>query len=193
MRAVTGWPSQRLQELFSIEIPIVQAPMAGANLSAMVIAVSEAGGLGSLPCSMLSPEGVREELDAIRRRTQKPINLDFSCHRPPKGGCRCEARWLQRLAPTVAELGVDPQAVQNVPVRAPFDDALFTRCRRVQAAGRQLSRRAAGRAAPGACQEVGAKVISSATTVGEARWLEQHGCDRSSRRGSKPADIAACS
>ena len=177
MRAVTGWPSQRLQELFSIEIPIVQAPMAGANLSAMVIAVSEAGGLGSLPCSMLSPEGVREELDAIRRRTQKPINLNFSCHRPPKVDAALEARWLQRLAPYYAELGVDPQAVQHVPVRAPFDDAL---CTAVEECKPQVVSFHYG--LPDAqllarVKKSGAKVISSATTVGEARWLEQHGCD----------------
>src|SRR5262245_59149059 len=105
MRGVSAWPSQRLQELFSIEIPIVQAPMAGANLSSMAIAVSEAGGLGSLPCAMLSPERVREELEIIRRATSRPINLNFFCHRPPDADAGVEERWRQRLAPYYAELG----------------------------------------------------------------------------------------
>jgi len=177
MRADTAWPSQRLQELFSIEIPIVQAPMAGANLSAMTIAVSEAGGLGSLPCAMLSPERVREELDAIRRRTVKPINLNFSCHQPPRVDTALEARWQQRLRPYYAELGVDPHTVQRVPVRAPFDDALCTVVEEYMPhvvsfhyglPDRQLLTRV---------KKSGAKVISSATTVDEARWLEEHGCD----------------
>ena len=41
------WPDQRIQNLLGIELPIIQAPMAGAGASEMVIAVSEAGGLGS--------------------------------------------------------------------------------------------------------------------------------------------------
>src|SRR5262245_9813776 len=104
MCAVTAWPSQRLQQLFSNEIPLIQAPMAGANLSAMAIAVSEAGGLGSLPCAMLSPDRVREELDAIRSRTTKPINLNFTCHQPPPMDAAREAGWRQRLAPYYMEL-----------------------------------------------------------------------------------------
>ena len=56
------WPDHRIQELLGIELPIIQAPMAGANLSPMAIAVSEAGGLGSLPCAMLSADQMRAEL-----------------------------------------------------------------------------------------------------------------------------------
>ena len=77
------WPDYRIQELLGIELPIIQAPMAGANLSAMAIAVSEAGGLGSLPCAMLSADQMRAELETIRRQTSRPINVNFFCHQPP--------------------------------------------------------------------------------------------------------------
>ena len=77
------WPSSRLQDLFGIDLPIIQAPMAGAQLSAMTIAVSEAGGLGSLPCAMLTAERMRQELDAIRSATSKPFNINFFCHQSP--------------------------------------------------------------------------------------------------------------
>ena len=77
------WLDRRIQSLFGIELPIIQAPMAGSNLSELVIAVSEAGGLGSLPCAMLGEEQMRGELGAIRRRTSKPFNANFFCHTPP--------------------------------------------------------------------------------------------------------------
>ena len=78
------WPDHRILDLFGIEVPIIQAPMAGANSSEMAIAVSEAGGLGSLPCALLSVAQAREELQNIHRRTSRPINLNFFCHRAPR-------------------------------------------------------------------------------------------------------------
>ena len=55
------WPNDRLINLFDIELPIIQAPMAGSAFSEMAIAVSEAGGLGSLACGLLSVEQARRE------------------------------------------------------------------------------------------------------------------------------------
>ena len=71
----------RLTRLFGIEFPIIQAPMAGVQGSALAIAVSEAGGLGSLPCAMLSLEALEAELTEIRANTTKPINVNFFCHK----------------------------------------------------------------------------------------------------------------
>ena len=73
----------RITELFGIELPIIQAPMAGVQGSALAIAVSNAGGLGSLPCAMLSIDAMRAELAAIRTGTDKPFNVNFFCHTPP--------------------------------------------------------------------------------------------------------------
>ena len=72
-----------LQQLFGIELPIVQAPMAGVQGSALAIAVSNAGGLGSLPCAMLAPDKIRQELATIRAQTSRPFNVNFFCHTPP--------------------------------------------------------------------------------------------------------------
>ena len=74
------WPDERVMNLFGIEIPIIQAPMAGSAFSDMVVAVSEAGGLGSLACALLNVEHTRRELEAIRRGTSRPINVNFLCH-----------------------------------------------------------------------------------------------------------------
>ena len=69
------WPDRRLLDLLKIKHPIVQAPMAGAMDWELAAAVSQAGGLGSLPCAMLAPQQVREQVGRIRDRTQKPINV----------------------------------------------------------------------------------------------------------------------
>ncbi len=85
------WPDRRILDLFGIELPIIQAPMAGANGAELVIAVCEAGGLGSLPCAMLAPDQARAELGIIRQRTSRPVNVNFFCHVPPQPDARREA------------------------------------------------------------------------------------------------------
>ena len=104
------WADRRYIDLVGIDHPIVQAPMAGANRSAMAIAVSRAGGLGSLPCAMLNIEQARAELNIIRQQTDRPFNVNFFCHQPPAPDERRERRWRNRLAAYYAELGVDPSA-----------------------------------------------------------------------------------
>src|SRR5690348_16648045 len=104
------WPDHRIQNLFKIELPIIQAPMAGSVGSEMVIAVSEAGGLGSLPCAMLNPEQMRAEIGIIRQRTSRPINLNFFCHRAPQADAAREGAWKRRLENYYLDLGLDPQA-----------------------------------------------------------------------------------
>src|SRR6476660_1598418 len=59
----------KLQTLLGVELPIIQAPMAGVQGSALAIAVSNAGGLGSLPCALLSLDAMRTELAAIKAQT----------------------------------------------------------------------------------------------------------------------------
>lgn len=100
------WPGEQLTDLLGVELPIIQAPMAGAHGSDLTIAVCEVGALGSLPCAMLSPEQVRSEVARIRERTDAPFNLNFFCHTAPEpdtatgsgGGNGC-VRSLQNWAP----------------------------------------------------------------------------------------------
>ena len=69
--------------LLGTALPVIQAPMAGAQGSALAIAVSNAGGLGSLPGAMLTPDGLRDEIATITASTSKPYNVNFFCHTPP--------------------------------------------------------------------------------------------------------------
>ena len=171
------WPDRRIQDLFGIELPIIQAPMAGSVGSEMVIAVSEAGGLGSLPCAMLTPEQIRTELGIIRQRTSRPINLNFFCHRSPQEDPVRDAAWRQRLENYFIELGVDPQAPALGGLRTPFDSE---RCDLVIEFTPEVISFHFGLPEQNLLDRIratGAKIISSATSVDEARWLEDRGCD----------------
>jgi nitronate monooxygenase len=171
------WPDRRLLDLFRIEIPIVQAPMAGANGSALAIAVSEAGGLGSLPCAMLDAAKARAEIGVIRQRTAKPINVNFFCHEPPMPDPRRDAAWKARLQAYYVEEGLDADASAPAVNRAPFDEAM---CEIVEDLKPEVVSFHFGLPRPALVARVkaaGSLVISSATTAQEARWLEERGCD----------------
>jgi nitronate monooxygenase len=171
------WPDRRILDLFGIELPIIQAPMAGAVSSEMVIAVSEAGGLGSLPCAMLTAEQARKELGLIRSRTSRPINVNFFCHRLPGVDPDREASWRRRLERYYVELGLDPTAPVPPSSRSPFDGAM---CDLVLEFRPEVVSFHFGLPNPDLFARVkatGAKVLSSATSVTEARRLEDEGCD----------------
>src|ERR1051326_7618879 len=95
-----------LKALLGIELPIIQAPMAGVQGSAMAIAVCNAGGLGSLPCAMLGPAEIRAELSAIRAKTDRPFNVNFFSHTQPQPDVKTEAAWRALLSPYYQEYGV---------------------------------------------------------------------------------------
>jgi nitronate monooxygenase len=171
------WPDRRLLELLGFALPIIQAPMAGANGAAMAIAASQAGGLGSLPCGMLGPDKVRAEIGVIRQQTSKPVNVNFFCHTPPEPDPAREQNWRQTLAPYYAELGLDTSATAPVPNRAPFDDQM---CALVEELKPEVVSFHFGLPAPELLRRVkahGCVVIASATSAAEARWLEDNGCD----------------
>jgi nitronate monooxygenase len=174
---MSTWPNSRIQDLFGIELPIIQAPMAGPVLSEMVIAVSEAGGLGSLPCALLSLDQVRSELHAVRQKTSRPINVNFFCHHPPVADAGREAAWRQRLESYYLELGVDIKAPIPSSSRTPFDDAA---CDLIVEFKPEVVSFHFGLPNDGLLNRVkasGAKIVSSATSVDEARWLATKGCD----------------
>ena len=169
------WPDRRLIELFKIELPIVQAPVAGAMNWELAAEVAAAGGLGSLPCAMLNPEQVRSEMGKIRARTKNPINLNFFCHAPPVPNNTREARWRDRLAPYYRELAVDPAAPIPSSNRTAFDAAM---CDVVEETKPDVVSFHFGLPAEpllGRLKAAGFPVMSSATTAAEARWLEERG------------------
>ena len=166
-----------LRSLLDIELPIIQAPMAGVQLSALAIAVSNAGGLGSLPCAMLNAESLRKEFEMLRAKTSKPYNVNFFCHVPPRPSEEREAIWRKRLAPFYREFGIDPAKIPSGPGRAPFDAPMAEVLEEFRP---KVVSFHFGLPEAGLLKRVkafGAKVLASATTVAEARWLEAHGAD----------------
>ncbi len=168
---------RRIQDLFGIELPLIQAPMAGAQGAEMVIAVSEAGGLGSLPGALLTVEQMRSELGIIRQRTAKPIHVNFFCHTPPQPDAAREAGWKQRLETYYREFGLDPAMPTPAGIRAPFDDAFCTVMEEYRPEVVSFHFGLPARPLLDRVRAAGAKIVSSATTADEARWLEDHGCD----------------
>lgn len=167
------------------ELPIVQAPMAGSQGSALAIAVAQAGGLGSLPCALLTPDAMRDELARIRAATDAPVNVNFFCHAAPTPDAERERRWRDALAPYYAELGLDPASIPSGPGRRPFDHDMADALEPFRPAVVSFH---FGLPAPDLLARVRAwatTVLSSATTVDEARWLEAHGVDMVIAQGNE--------
>src|SRR3954471_6642922 len=166
-----------LQQLFGIELPIIQAPMAGVQASALAIAVCNAGGLGSLPCALLSADAMRKELAQIKAGTTKPFNVNFFCHVPPVASAEREAAWRSALSSYYKEFAIDANAIPAGPGRAPFSAEYADVLAEFKPAVVSFH---FGLPAPELLARVrawGAKIFSSATTVDEARWLADHGAD----------------
>jgi nitronate monooxygenase len=171
------WPDRRLMELLKIEHPIILAPMAGAMDVELASEVSAAGGLGSLPCAMLTPDMMRDQLARFRARTDKPVNVNFFCHQVPVLDNAREASWRDGLKPYYQELGVDPSAPVPSSNRLPFDAAF---CEAIEDFKPEVVSFHFGLPADNLVARVkaaGCVIISSATTVAEATWLERQGVD----------------
>ncbi len=174
---MTRWPDRRILDLFGIELPIIQAPMAGATTVEMVVAAAKAGGLGSLPSALLTVEGLRQALHEIRAATHAPVNVNFFSHVSPAEDPAAQMRWRALLAPYFVDAGLDPAAPIAAAGRAPFDNAF---CEVVEELKPEVVSFHFGLPDRSLVQRVkaaGAKIMSSATTVAEAVWLEKNGVD----------------
>src|SRR5437764_1497283 len=170
---MTSWPDRRFLDLVAIEHPIIAAPMAGAAGVRLCIAAIEGGGLGSLPCALFTPDQVRAQVREVRERAVGPINLNFFCHRMPEHSD--DRAWRALLQPYYEEFGA--AAAGGGALRLPFDEAM---CALVEELRPEVVSFHFGLPEQHLLDRVkaaGAIVISSATTVEEALWLESRGVD----------------
>lgn len=166
-----------MTQLFGTRLPIVQAPMAGVQDGDLAVAVCKAGGLGSLPCAMLTPQTVLDECAKIRAATDQPFNLNFFCHRPPHMDAERLAAWKARFHHHYAHWGIDPDGVGPGAIRVPFGEEMLAVVKQVKPAVVSFH---FGLPAADLVEQVratGAKIMSSATTVDEALWLQSKGVD----------------
>ncbi len=179
------WPDRRLIDLFKTEFPIVLAPMAGVMDAELVIAAAQGGALGSLPCAMLTVEKAREQINIIRQRVSASVNVNFFCHTAADADPVREASWKQRLAPYYKELGLDPAAPVNAANRAPFDAAMCELVEELKPGIVSFHFGLPDQALLKRVKAAGCIVISSATIVKEAIWLEENGADAIIAQGAE--------
>lgn len=159
------------------ELPVIQAPMAGVQGSSLALAVCRAGGLGSLPCATLGPDAMRKELVALRAGTDRPFNVNFFCHTPPAADAAREARWQEALRPYFDEFGIDPASIVAGPGRLPFDGRSVDLLDEFRPAVVSFHFGLPSEELLARVRRGGARILSSATTVAEALWLQARGVD----------------
>jgi nitronate monooxygenase len=170
------WPTRRLLDLLDIDVPIIQAPMAGAQDADLAAAVSNAGGLGSLPCAMLTVEAAREEVARIRAATNRGFAMNFFCHEPPSPAPARDAAWRERLEHFYRQLGVDlPSSAPAA--RNPFDENFCALVEDVRPKVVSFHFGLPPDTLLARVRRTGALILSSATTVAEARFLAEKGVD----------------
>ena len=179
------WPDKRIRELFGVTHPIVLSPMAGSGGPELAIAVSNAGGLGSLPCAILTLSEIREHVTIVRQNTSNPLSLNFFCHEFLEHNESIEQAWLDKFSPYCAELGVVPTTGAASSNLVPFGEE---HCQLVEEFRPAVASFHFGLPGDSLLQRVktaGCRVISSANTVEEAVWLENRGCDAIIAQGTE--------
>ena len=167
------WPDRRWLDLVGTDHPIIQAPMANGGGVELAVAAIDGGALGSLACGILSEDQVGQQATDVRSRANGPINLNFFCHRMP--GDTDDQAWVALLQPYYEQLGIEPGGAG--PMRLPFGESA---CLAVEEIKPEVVSFHYGLPAQPLLERVkasGALVLSSATTVAEARWLQERGVD----------------
>jgi len=170
------WPRTDLIDLLGVTHPIIQAPMAGSTTPALVAAVSNAGGLGSLGCARDTAESLRKRADEIRRSTNKSYNLNFFVHETPVPDADATARMTKRLQAYYDEFETAAPAELLATFPA-FDDSLVEALLEIRSPVVSFHYGMPDRDAVAALKKAGSVILSSATTAEEARWLEERGAD----------------
>jgi nitronate monooxygenase len=170
------WPKTQLVDLLQIAHPVIQAPMAGLGTVELAAAVCAGGGLGSIGCALQQPEAAASTIRDLQARTSRPFNVNFFCHRPARDDARLQRAWYQRLSPYYRELRV-AGTVPRVSELAPFGESM---CSVIEGTRPRVVSFHFG--LPDAVfldriRAAGCCVMSSATTVEEALWLEAKGAD----------------
>jgi nitronate monooxygenase len=177
----SDWPEDRLCRVLGIDTPIIQAPMAGSSTLEMALAVNEAGGLGSLACATLNPDRLREQLLRAREGdaggSRAPLNANFFAHAPPVASTAENRKWLRRLAPYYEKSGVrEPDRLEPGVIHT-FDAATCAVVEEMQPEIVSFHFGLPAAVLVDRVKRAGSILMSSATTVSEARWLEERGCD----------------
>ncbi|WP_051206183.1 NAD(P)H-dependent flavin oxidoreductase [Oceanospirillum maris] len=160
-----------------LAFPVLQAPMAGSQGSALAIAISDAGGLGALPCAMLSIEVLEAELELIRAKPDRLINVNFFCHQPPIAESKVIEAWHQRLSGYFDAFNLDAAQLPSGANRQPFSAEYLAAIAPFQPeiVSFHFGLPEASLLKP--IKAWGGKILSTATTLEEGLWLQNQGVD----------------
>jgi len=174
------WNQTRVSERLGIRYPIIQGPFGGGlSTIQLTAAVSNAGGMGSFGAHHLSPIHIKETIAAIKRQTSKPFALNLWIPLPGESELRLNpaefAANLRRLEPFYDALGLpDPDFPETFHQR--FEDQIDA----LLEARPPVFSFVFGipsREILGALRQRTITTIGTATTVDEARALEEAGID----------------
>ncbi|MDE2501147.1 MAG: nitronate monooxygenase [Alphaproteobacteria bacterium] len=166
---MAGPRTAHLLDLLNIELPVVQAPMAGISSPAMAAAVSDAGGLGSIGVGAAGVVGARKMIAEVRARSAKPLNVNVFAHQPARSDARKEKSWIERLQPRFEQLGgAPPQALDEIYTSFAVDDAMLAMLIEERPAVVSLHFGLADPVRLRALREAGIILIATATSVTEA-------------------------
>ncbi|MGH7438494.1 MAG: NAD(P)H-dependent flavin oxidoreductase, partial [Polyangiaceae bacterium] len=171
-------PQARLLDLLRIDLPIVQAPMAGVSTPEMAAAVSNAGGLGSIGVGATDAAGTRKMIAAFRERSRRSLNVNVFCHAPATADAAREARWIERLRPEFERVAAEPPAALREIYRTFLeDDDMLAALVELRPAVVSFHFGIPARAKIEALRGAGIALVGSATSVAEAGVLVDAGVD----------------
>ncbi|HVZ71635.1 MAG TPA: nitronate monooxygenase [Polyangia bacterium] len=167
-----------LLERLGVRVPVIQAPMAGVSTPALAAAVTNAGALGSIAVGSAGVEETRRMIHETRRLTRGPFNVNLFCHRPPRRDPARETNWLATLAPVFQSFGAaPPDRLSEVYRTFVGDGEMLAMLLDERPAAVSFHFGAPSREAIAALRGAGVVLLASATSVDEARALEDDGVD----------------
>jgi len=166
-----------IEQLLGIELPVIQAPMAGVQDAALAAAISNAGGLGSLPGALLNSAALEAELHRLTAMTDKPFNVNFFCHETPVVSREQQRVWQQSLAVYFKELGIASFGANEASSREPFGESAMAVLEQFRPAVVSFHFGLPQRTQLDQIKRWGVRVLGCATTVDEALWLANQGVD----------------
>lgn len=171
------WPDRRLADLLRIDLPILQAPMAGAATPKLAAAVSDAGGLGALGSAEMTLDQLRAAATELRARTNRPFNLNFFVGDAPATDPAVLARTRDRLRPWYHRLGLGEPPATLPDLGPSFDAERLTLLLELRPSVVSFHFGLPEPQAIRALQAAGILILCTATTVAEAVTLEAAGID----------------
>ena len=175
---MSTWPDTRILDLLGIELPIIQAPMAGVSTPELAAAVSNAGGLGAIAVGAVDVDGARSMITALQALTTRAFNVNLFVHTTPRRDAAVEAAWLAALSPMFRSFQAEPpQGLKAIYTSFADDDAMFAAMVATAPPVVSFHFGLPDAARISALKQAGSLLVASATNLDEAMACKAAGMD----------------